>query len=503
MKPMPTIAQCSRRGGRLAPLVMSCVVASSCGLAPSTEYGTTREALCPAASVVQGVDVSTYQGTIDWTTAKGTGLAFAIARISDGTDLDSTFATNWAGMKSAGLVRGAYQFFEPGDSPSAQATIVANAVGVLGDGDLPVTADMEVTGGQSAATIAANLQTWMGLVKASTGKQPMVYTAEGYWDGSVNSSAFSADPLWVANWGVTCPTLPNGWSAFRVWQYSDSGSVAGIPATVDLDEFNGSLTDLQNFAGAPPYAAQFVSQTWPYATTTLTMTSGQILHESIVLKNIGSATWDSSTRLATTQPRDRASPFANSTWVGDNRLAAVTGTVAPGGTFSFDFEWQAPAPGSYDEFYGVVQDGVAWFSDPGQGGPPDNDIEAKIDVVAAPDAGPPPVTDAGEPPVTDAGEQKDAGHADAGHVETDGGPRDAGHVDGGLSAGGEPDSGDAQTSDVDAGTVDLKDGGETGVPTRAGCGCGSSSGAPLPAAAWTLLLAGLLPRRSRRTNATP
>ena len=57
----------------------------------------------------------------------------------------------------------------------------------------------------------------------------------------------------------------------------------------------------------------------------------------------------------------------------------MTGTVAPGGTFKFSFNFHAPAkPGTYDEFFGVVEEGVAWFSDPGQGGPPDNQIEAQI-----------------------------------------------------------------------------------------------------------------------------
>jgi lysozyme len=113
--------------------------------------------VCAAGAVVQGVDVSDYQGTVDWPTVKSSGIDFAIARISDGSYLDTEFSTNWSGMKSAGLVRGAYQYFEPGEDPSTQASIVVSAVGVLGAGDLPVTADMETTGGQTPATVAANL----------------------------------------------------------------------------------------------------------------------------------------------------------------------------------------------------------------------------------------------------------------------------------------------------------------------------------------------------------
>jgi hypothetical protein len=134
--------------------------------------------------------------------------------------------------------------------------------------------------------------------------------------------------------------------------------------------------------GAVPYAAQYVSQSFPLATTALTMVEGQVLPSYIELKNTGTKTWDSSTRLGTTQPRDRKSVFAGATWVADNRPSEVHGTVAPGGTYKFAFDLTAPAtPGTYDEFFGVVQEGVAWFSDPGQGGPPDDDLEVKITVV--------------------------------------------------------------------------------------------------------------------------
>ena len=132
-----------------------------------------------------------------------------------------------------------------------------------------------------------------------------------------------------------------------------------------------------------PYGAQFVSQSFPLASTTLTMTAGQVIPSYIELKNTGTKTWDSNTHLGTTQPRDRKSVFADGTWLADNRPSGVKGTVAPGGTYKFTFDLAAPStPGTHDEFFGVVQEGVAWFGDPGQGGPPDNDLEVKITVVA-------------------------------------------------------------------------------------------------------------------------
>ena len=148
--------------------------------------------------------------------------------------------------------------------------------------------------------------------------------------------------------------------------------------------------------GAIPYGASFVAQSFPLATTTMTMTEGDVVPSYITLKNTGTKTWDSNTKIGTTMPRDRSSAFADSSWLAPNRLAAVKGTVAPGATYKFQFNLAAPMkPGSYDEHFGVVEEGVAWFSDPGQGGPADDDLEVKITVIAK-DGGPPPPADAGK-----------------------------------------------------------------------------------------------------------
>ncbi|HEY1954489.1 MAG TPA: CHAP domain-containing protein [Polyangiaceae bacterium] len=131
-----------------------------------------------------------------------------------------------------------------------------------------------------------------------------------------------------------------------------------------------------------PYAASYVSQSFPLASSALTMVEGQTIPSYIELKNAGTKTWDSSTKLGTTQPRDRKSDFADSSWLAPNRPAAVSGTVAPGGTYKFKFDLHAPdKAGTYYEYFGVVQEGVAWFSDPGQGGPADDVLEVQIKVI--------------------------------------------------------------------------------------------------------------------------
>jgi lysozyme len=232
-------------------LLAACVVVTSCEpneRLTGAEPLQNRDALCPSGAVVRGIDVSKYQGSIDWPTVADSGISFGIASIGDGLALDSTFAQNWAGMADAGLVRGAYLFFEPSVDPGEQADAAVQAVGRLGVGDLPVVADVEVTGGQSSSAIAANLDLWVQAVQAGTGRTPMIYTAPGFWNSNVASTGFGNLPLFTAQWGVTCPALPTGWSSWELWQYADNGTVSGVPGQVDLDEFNGDLAALQAFA---------------------------------------------------------------------------------------------------------------------------------------------------------------------------------------------------------------------------------------------------------------
>jgi lysozyme len=231
-------------------------LAAACASGPSAEkVGASASDIvsCPA-STVEGVDVSYYQGSIAWSEVAASGRRFAIARVSDGTGFpDPQFSTYYAGIKAAGMVRGSYQFFRPEQSASAQADLVIQAVGTLEDGDLPPVLDVEVTDGESSATIVAGITAWVSQIKASLGVEPIIYTAPGFWDGISGAGGLSGTTLWVANWEVSCPSLPSTWSEYSIWQYSDTGSVPGISGQVDLDRFNGTAAQLVAYAngGAP------------------------------------------------------------------------------------------------------------------------------------------------------------------------------------------------------------------------------------------------------------
>jgi hypothetical protein len=150
---------------------------------------------------------------------------------------------------------------------------------------------------------------------------------------------------------------------------------------------------LAAYGDPPAWAAKYVSQSWPLAAMPpFELKCGQTIAAKLVLKNMGVKAWDSSTKLGTTMPRDRKSMFAGSDWAAPNRPAAISGSVAPGadGTFTFSFHGPTGAacvPGVYHEHFGLVQEGTAWFSDSGQGGPPDDQIEAAIQLVPGDDSG--------------------------------------------------------------------------------------------------------------------
>ncbi|HWE30146.1 MAG TPA: GH25 family lysozyme [Polyangia bacterium] len=203
--------------------------------------------VCPGAATLTGVDVSTYQGTVDWGKVKASGRAFAITRVGDGLGGDNTFDANWAGIKAAGMARGAYQYFRASEDPKQQADVLLAKIGTPADGDLPPTLDLETLDGQSASTVVANVKTWLSYVKMKTGRTPMIYTSPGFWP-SIGNPDLSAYILWVAHWGTTCPTMPAGWSTWAFHQDADNGTVPGIAGAVDTDVFNGDQAALNGIA---------------------------------------------------------------------------------------------------------------------------------------------------------------------------------------------------------------------------------------------------------------
>jgi len=244
-------------------VVAGCILLAGCSSDPgqSSEcVGETGAALktCAGTTTLKGVDVSYYQGTVNWTSVKSSGHAFAFARASDGVNYpDTKFAANWPAMKNAGVIRGVYQFFRPGQDVQDQVDLLfskLNAAGGLDAGDLPPVLDLETTDNVASSTVVARAKSWLQKVEAKSGVKPIVYTAA--FMSSVIGTSFSGYTVWVANYGVTCPTMPSGWTDWHFWQNADNGAVPGISGGVDTDIFNGDIAALKKItiqpANAPP-----------------------------------------------------------------------------------------------------------------------------------------------------------------------------------------------------------------------------------------------------------
>ncbi|HEX8953281.1 MAG TPA: glycoside hydrolase family 25 protein, partial [Polyangia bacterium] len=189
------------------------------------------------------IDVSSWQGEIDWKRVRGAGIVFAFVRVSDGLDADPRFAANFAAARRARVRRGAYQYFRAAQDADAQADLAIRAVRRAGGADLPLVVDVETDDGQPATVVQASLSRWLARVERRTHRRPIIYTSPVH--GALLAGAFGDWPLWVAHYDTECPTLPDGWKRWTFWQRAQNGHVAGVAGDVDLDDFAGTRAALR------------------------------------------------------------------------------------------------------------------------------------------------------------------------------------------------------------------------------------------------------------------
>ncbi|WP_370935524.1 GH25 family lysozyme [Amycolatopsis sp. cg13] len=208
-----------------------------------------------AGVTTPGMDVSHYQGTVDWGAAAGNGAKFAYMKATESTTyVDPQFATNYAGSANAGILRGAYHFGLPDTSTgAAQAQFfLSHGGGWVSDGKtLPPVLDIEYNPYSTAdwtgwcynmtpAQITAWITDFTTTVHDRTNRWPVIYTTNGWWNHCTgNNPGFANDPLWIA----AAITMPASWTDYTFAQTATSGTFPG-----DQDVFNGSLTDLQTLA---------------------------------------------------------------------------------------------------------------------------------------------------------------------------------------------------------------------------------------------------------------
>lgn len=199
------------------------------------------------AATTPGIDVSHYQGAINWTSVRGAGIQWAYIKATEGTTFkDSRFNTNYVAADRAGVIRGAYHFARPNVSSGAvQANYLASNGGAWSADSrtLPAAIDLEAgCYGKSQAAMRSWIADFLITYRARTGRFAAIYATTSWWTTCTgNYGDFWANhPLWIARWASSPGTLPAGAPFWTMWQYTSTGRVAGIAGNVDRDYFNGT-----------------------------------------------------------------------------------------------------------------------------------------------------------------------------------------------------------------------------------------------------------------------
>jgi lysozyme len=199
---------------------------------------------------LRGVDVSSYQGDIDWEALRRQGVSFAFIKATEGSgSQDLRFADNWQGATNASLYAGAYHFFSY-DSPGE--TQADNYIGTVPRqaGTLPPVVDVEFYGDwekhpPGRSEVEPELKALLNRLEEAYGVKPILY-ATGKAYTLFLQGDYEEYPLWIRN-VLTEPSLPDG-RGWTFWQYTDKGWLDGYRGKerfIDLNVFHGSEEELK------------------------------------------------------------------------------------------------------------------------------------------------------------------------------------------------------------------------------------------------------------------
>jgi lysozyme len=327
--------------------------------------------------IVDGIDVSNWQGTVDWAQVYSAGYRFAFCKASEGTTYtDPYFVSNQQNGNARGLLMGAYHFARPdyGNDAGDEARYFVGVAGAyIKTGFLRPALDLETGGSLGKTALTAWVHKFMDTVKYETGVTPIIYASSYYANNYLESSATVYD-LWIAHWTYDPTMTPNTgiWSTWAFWQWSNLSSVPGIIGKVDSDAFNGDLVALQSFVIHP--GAAVAGHTLP-----ATMTAGTQATVSLTYHNSGNTVWVGEGNatpyrlcagsVSLGDPHDNEFTWLNfasggySTDKLDQRVF-IGNSVSPGDDFVFTFDITAPAsPGDYWFDARMVREGSELFGD--------------------------------------------------------------------------------------------------------------------------------------------
>ena len=217
---------------------------------PGSSAEAVKKAFVPSG--VLGIDVSSWQGNVNWASHARAGKRFAYVKATEGTGYKNPyFASQYKGAAQAGLIRGAYHFANPSSSGGKkQAQVFARSGGGwTADGrTLPGVLDIEYNPygatcyGKSQARMVAWIRDFTTEYKRLTKRDAVIYTTTDWWRTCTgNSPAFSStNPLWLARYGTSVGTLPGRWGWATFWQYTN------VP--IDQNRFSSTYARLKVLA---------------------------------------------------------------------------------------------------------------------------------------------------------------------------------------------------------------------------------------------------------------
>ena len=190
---------------------------------------------------VVGIDVSQYQGKIDWSKVDSISgirkIEFAYIRATAGDNkTDKQFATNWRQAKENNMLRGAYHYYRPNENSYDQAKNFIKVV-KLEKGDLPPVLDIErIPSIQSLDSLKVGLRRWLTTVEKHYKVRPIIYSGESYYTDFLRHE-FKEYIFWIANYNFFVERIKDDW---MFWQFTDKGTVPGIKGDVDVNIYNGT-----------------------------------------------------------------------------------------------------------------------------------------------------------------------------------------------------------------------------------------------------------------------
>ncbi|MDD5150365.1 MAG: glycoside hydrolase family 25 protein [Flavobacterium sp.] len=193
-----------------------------------------------------GLDVSEFQGTIDWTLVEtieeSYPLEFVFIRATAGNDReDRKFEENWLGAKKNKMIRGAYHYYRPNENSLEQAELFIKTVR-LQKGDLPPVLDIEkLPKEQSITNLKLGLKRWLKAIETHYKVRPIIYTSEKYYDDFLKEE-FSDYLFWIANYNFYREKIGDDW---LFWQFTEKATIPGIKGNVDVNIYNGDVEQLR------------------------------------------------------------------------------------------------------------------------------------------------------------------------------------------------------------------------------------------------------------------